>query len=94
MSCPSFRAQVLLEPQDFDRLKALARKQGVAISQILRRAIRRYLDMEEEQEQQELLQVLGELRQIRETNAAQYGGYAGDPLDEARQERIRQMENP
>lgn len=73
MSRPSFRAQVLLEPRDFDRLKALARKQGVAISQILRRAIRRYLDMEEEQEQQELLQVLGELRQIRETNAAQYG---------------------
>lgn len=40
----------------------------------------------------QMRQVLAELRRIRERNAARWGVYPGDPVGEAREERMRQME--
>lgn len=93
MSAPSYRAQVILDKRDLERLQYLAEKHGRTLSETIREAVTRYLEACEQQELQEFLSAMAELRQIREKNVAQYGVYEGDPIGEAREERERQMED-
>lgn len=93
MSAQSYRAQVILDKRDLERLQDVAEKHGQTLSEAIREAVTRYLEACEQQELQEFLSAMAELRQIREKNAAQYGVYEGDPIGEAREERERQMED-
>jgi len=93
MTAQSYRAQVILDKHDLERLQYVAQKQGRTLSEAIREAVVRYLEACEQQELQEFLSAMAELRQIREKNAARYGVYEGDPIGEAREERERQMED-
>ncbi len=87
------RAQVMLDPEDYRRLQALANETGKSLSAILREAVLRFLEEQEQQKQEQLCKTLAEMRQIREQNATRYGVYQGDLVNEAREERERQMED-
>lgn len=93
MTTQLIRAQVMLDPADYRRLQSLASEAGKSLSETLREAVLRYLDEQERQKQEQLRKTLEEMRQIREQNAARYGVYKGDLVNEAREERERQTEN-
>lgn len=93
MSAQLLRAQVLLDRKHYQRLQSLANQQGKSLSETIREAVLRYLDEQERQELEQFRQSLEEMRQIRQKNAAQHGVYQGNLVDEARQERLRQMED-
>ncbi len=93
MATQLIRAQVMLDPEDYRRLQALANEAGKSLSETLREAVLRFLDEQERQKQEQLRKALAEMRQIREQNATRYGVYKGDLVNEAREERERQMED-
>ncbi len=93
MTAQLLRAQVMLDPEDYRRLQSLASEQGKSLSETIREAVLRYLEEQERLEQEKFLKSLEEMRQIRERNAARYGIYKGDLVNEAREERERQMED-
>lgn len=84
------RSQLLLEPEQYEQLREIAREQGRSISQVARdlidlglEALRR--DREARARRQQA--ALRRLRAIREAAAARCGIYEGDLLAEARAER-------
>ena len=84
------RSQLLLEPEQYEKMRELAREQGRSISQVARDLIDLGLealrqDREERARRQEA--ALRCLRAIREAAAARYGVYDGDLLAEVRAER-------
>lgn len=87
------RAQVMLDPESYRRLQSLANEQGKSLSETIREVVLRYLDEQERQEQEQFRKSLEEMRKIRERNAARYGVYQGDLVNESREERERQMED-
>ncbi len=93
MTAKLIRAQVMLDPEDYQRLKTLAQGESKSLSEVIREATLHYLDKQEEQEQAEFLNSLKALRQIRERNAAKYGVHADDLVNQAREERERQRED-
>jgi predicted SpoU family rRNA methylase len=93
MKTQLLRAQVMLEPEDYERLLSLANEQKKSLSETIREVVLRYLDELERQEQEQFRKSLEELRRIREENAARYGVYQGDLINEVREERERQMED-
>lgn len=93
MAAQLIRAQVMLDPEDYRRLQALASETGKSLSETLREAVLRFLEEQEQQKQERLRKALAEMRQIREQNAASYGVYQGDLVNEAREEREHQMED-
>lgn len=93
MTASLLRAQVMLDPEDYRRLQSLAEKQGKSLSETIREVVLQYLNEQERQEQEKFQKSLDELRQIRQRNAARYGIYQGDLVNEAREERERQMED-
>lgn len=87
------RAQVLLDSEDFQRLRAMAQEQGNSLSEIVREAVLRFLEEQERLKQEEFLKTLEDMRQIREKNASRYGTYHGDLVNEVRREREREIED-
>ena len=87
------RTQLLLEDDQNLRLREMASRQGKSISEVLRQILNEYFSKLDREAQEEALKALAELDQIRERNVAEYGIYEGNPVDEARQERERQMED-
>mgnify|MGYP000055979605 CR=1 FL=1 len=93
MTEPLLRAQVMLTPEDYQQLKSLAEAQGKSLSEMIREAVNRYLAEQEQLKQEQFLQALEEIRRIRQQNAARHGVYQGDLVNEAREERQRQIED-
>lgn len=92
MSTQRVRAQVMLDLEDHQRLQSKCKEQGKSLSEAIREAVLRYLEDQEQLEQEKFLKTLAEIRQIREKNATRYGVYQGDLVNEARQDRERQLE--
>lgn len=81
------RTQVLLEPQQHERLTALAQQENRSLSDKLRDIVARYLAEHDDSLQlSRELDALSNLRRIREQAAQVYGAYSGDPVAEARAE--------
>jgi len=93
MTSQLLRAQVMLIPEDYQRLKSLADAQGKSLSEMIRDAVTRYLAEQEQLKQEQFRQSLEEIRRIRQQNAARHGIYQGDLVNEAREERQRQDED-
>jgi len=93
MTSQLLRAQVMLIPEDYQRLKSLADAQGKSLSEMIRDAVTRYLAEQEQLKQGQFRQSLEEIRRIRQQNAARHGIYQGDLVNEAREERQRQDED-
>ena len=80
------RAQILLDPEQFRRLAALARSEGRSISSLTREFVQLGLKAYR-REQQRRSAALGRLTERRRAWAERHGEYAGDPVAEAREER-------
>lgn len=93
MTEPLLRAQVMLTPEDYQQLKSLAEAQGKSLSEMIREAVNRYLAEQEQLKQEQFLKSLEEIRRIRQQNAARHDVYQGDLVNEAREERQRQIED-
>jgi plasmid stability protein len=87
------RAQLLLDDTQDRRLREMASREGKSISEVVRQILDDYFAKQDRREQEEALKALEELGQIREKAASEYGVYEGDPVNEAREERIRQVED-
>ena len=89
------RAQLLLEPELYHRLKEIARRERRSISDVARNFIREGMRTSENLPDEKLqleLAALDRLNQIRDEIREQHGVYTGDLVNEVREERIRQME--
>jgi predicted DNA-binding protein len=83
-----YRAQILLEPRQHERLTDLARRENRSLSDKVRDIIAHYLaEQDDEARLSEELHALANLGQIREAAAQACGIYPGDPIAEARVER-------
>ena len=87
------RAQILLEPRQYQALAELARRESRSISAVVREVLRRHLQEQDAVAQRRReLQALDALQTVREEAARCYGVYQGDLLAEARAEREAQMD--
>lgn len=89
------RAQILLEPEQHDRMRHIASREDRSISDVAREVIEVGLEAlarEEEARAKRRRLALDHLHEIREAAKARYGVYAGDLVEEARAERERQSE--
>jgi len=77
------RVQVLLESRQHVALKKVAKRQEKSVSELVRQITDEYL-ARNAPDQDELLQALDNLKRIREKQAP----YLGDPVSEARQDRV------
>jgi hypothetical protein len=83
-----YRAQILLEPAQHQALVEISRREERSISELVRDAIRAYLQSQETADLRERRKRAGErLLAIREAVERRYGVYEGDLLAEAREER-------
>ncbi len=73
------RAQILLKPDQHQKLAEIARKEGTSISEIVRVAVSQWLDEREEDEV--LRQRLRALEQIAEHRQAILARRNGEPLE-------------
>jgi hypothetical protein len=90
-----YRAQLLLQPSQHQRLREIAEREGKSISEVARGVIRRGLESMTADEQAlraQRTEALGNLQTIRETVASTYGVYEGNLIDEARQNREEHLE--
>jgi hypothetical protein len=88
-----YRAQILLEQDQRDRLEALARQSGRSISQMVREAMTEYLSRTDQDEAvRRSLKALDELAQLRHDIQARYGLVGVSVLDDVRDERDRELE--
>ncbi len=83
------RAQILLEPEQHQELAEIARESGTSISEIVRRAVRRWLD--ERSEEGALRQRLEALEQVRSHRAEILRRRDGKALEIDLAEMIEQM---
>ena len=82
------RTQIRLEPNQHERLTALAQRENRSLSDKVRDIIARYLAEDDDSQQlSQELNALANLSRIREETAQTYGVYSGDPIAEARAER-------
>ncbi len=81
-----YRAQILLDPRQRRRLEEIARREGKSISAVTRQVIDAGLESIENEAEvwKRRARLLSELRQLRQKQAFVY---AGDLVNEARQER-------
>ncbi|MGC8857191.1 MAG: ribbon-helix-helix protein, CopG family [Anaerolineae bacterium] len=86
------RTQLLLNDEQDHRLRHMAIREGKSISEVVRQILDEYFAEQDRKAQMEALEALKGLDRIREATA-QYGVYVGDPVNEAREERERQMED-
>lgn len=83
-----YRAQILLEPAQHQALAEIARQNERSISELVRDAIRAYLQTQGTADLRERRKRAEErLLAIREAVEERYGVYEGDLLAEARDER-------
>jgi hypothetical protein len=84
------RAQILLEPDQYRRLRRIAEREDRSISDVAREMVSIGLDVharDEDVRDQRQSQALDQLRKIREAALARHGLYQGDLLAEVRSER-------
>ncbi len=90
------RAQVLMTREQRNRIVRLAEKEGRSLSDITRRALDAGLDRLEGETDEALRRErenLLAMRAIRDRALARYGVYEGDLVNEAREERDRQVDD-
>ncbi|MFO7697065.1 MAG: hypothetical protein R6X16_07905 [Anaerolineae bacterium] len=90
------RAQVLMTREQRKRIERLADKEGRSLSDITRRALDAGLDWLEGETDEALRRErenLAAMRAIRDRALARYGVYEGDLVNEAREERDRQVDD-
>lgn len=90
-----YRAQLLLQPSQHQRLREIAEREGKSISEVARGVIHRGLESMTEDEdalRSRQAAALGKLRGIRETVRDEYGVFEGNLVAEARQDREEGME--
>lgn len=90
------RAQVLMTREQRRRIERLAEKEGRSLSDITRRALEAGLDQLEGETDEALRRErenLLAMRVLRERALARYGVYQGDLVNEAREERDRQVDD-
>lgn len=90
------RAQVLMTREQRRRIERLAEKEGRSLSDITRRALDAGLDQLEGETDEALRRErenLLAMRVLRERALARYGVYQGDLVNEAREERDRQVDD-
>lgn len=90
------RSQLLLEPEQHDRMRHIANREGRSISDVAREAIRIGLDaLAEDREVQANRRALAlrKLEEIREAALIRHGIYEGSLVAEAREERERDLES-
>jgi predicted CopG family antitoxin len=94
------RTQILLEPEDYERLADLARREGRSLSEVVREIVHDALGPREErrspEERQHLLAQLEEVRRHREALLAERGGAileidVADLIRDGREERDREI---
>ena len=82
-----YRAQILLEQEQHEKLSKLAAVEGRSMSAIVREALAEYLvERNGGSQHQQELDALERLVQIREKVEARYGVYHGDLVGEIRAE--------
>ncbi len=86
-----YRTQLLLSEEQNQRLREMAVREGKSLSEVVRQILDEYFADQDRRVQMEALAALRGLDQIREITA-QYGVYVGEPVNEVREERKRQME--
>jgi heterodisulfide reductase subunit C len=92
-----YRAQILLEPEQHNTLQEIAHREGHSISEVAREVIRlglQALEMDSENLWAKRMVALEELSQLRQEIQEERGTYQGNLVDEARDERKRQLDNP
>jgi plasmid stability protein len=87
------RTQLLLDDEQDRRLREMAARQNQSLSETIRQILDEYFAEQDRRTQEEALRTLDQLDHIRESASAQYGVYEGEPVNEARQERERQVED-
>lgn len=90
------RAQVLMTREQRRRIERLAEQEGRSLSDITRRALEAGLDQLEGETDEALRRErenLLAMRVLRERALARYGVYQGDLVNEAREERDRQVDD-
>ena len=88
-----YRAQILLEPEQHEALKRLAREDGRSVSDVVRELLRQYLaEVEQEAQTQRELQPVEDLAHKRKRLCEERGMYRGQLIDEIRVERERDRE--
>jgi hypothetical protein len=91
-----YRAQILLEQEQHDTLRKIAKREKRSLSEVAREIIEIGLQVREKETEnlwRKREDALKRLSQIREEAYQNYGVYAGDLISEARAERNRQQEN-
>lgn len=86
-----YRSQILLEQEQYEALKRIARESSQSLSEIMREIVRRYL-AEQDTRIKQALQALEDLAHIRMQIQEQHGIYQGDLLAEVRAEWEQDME--
>ena len=84
------RAQLLLRPEQHDRLREIAEREDRSISDVAREMVERGLSAREKDRRsrfQQAREALDQLDQIRQQVLAQHGVYHGDLIAETRSER-------
>ena len=86
------RNQLILDNAHDRRLREIAYREGKSISEVVRQILDEYFAEKDRQAREEALKALDELDRIREA-AARYGVYEDDLVNEAREERLREIED-
>jgi hypothetical protein len=86
------RSQLILDEDNDQRLREIAKREGKSLSEIVRQILNEYFAERERKEREKALQALRKLDQIREATV-KYGVYEGDPVNEAREERDAEVED-
>lgn len=88
-----YRAQILLEPEQHQVLREIARSDDRSVSEIVREIVRQYLEARGQDDRRlREMQAIEKLAQIREQIREQHGVYQGNLLEEIRAEREQDVE--
>jgi hypothetical protein len=89
------RSQLLLEPEQHERMRRIAEREGRSISDVARGLIGiglKALARDEKARAQRSARALEHLSEIREAALARHGVYEGDLVAEVRSERERNLD--
>ena len=88
-----YRAQILLEQEQHEKLSKLAAAEGRSMSAIVREAVAEYLvEQDETAQKPQWEEALEKLAEIREEMERRFGVYEGDLTAELREERVIELE--
>lgn len=88
-----YRTQILLEPEQYKALTELAQRQGGSLSRLVREAVAEYLvGQDRVRERERVLRTLEELAELRQELYEQHGFFPDNLLEEAREERLEEIE--